>query len=350
MKKKKKSPLFFVAVFVILAGIVMVQNLVRETGVQLSVPDNAGVSFLETVDSSLICVFQDGDVAAWNWNNLPEQQGGFSIQTDRVIVLNKNQMAAVNKQGKKLMSVYSLPSGQKQKEFSVGWDDQEVWPRVSFNKNVTVLILKNPADSAGKVIYEFLAVDIEMEVTGVPVSLNTQADSEDFVDYSVDENSILYAVGSKEEIGRVIAVDLEKGTILWDRTYDPALEFCSVMASPDNQHLLAGNRDGVLYKLNAKDGEIQKKIQLLEEGEVRQITNDYSVLNLAFSPDGRYYVATINPPAYILDAETDTVIHTFSPASKLVSKIVFSPDNRFFATSDIRASYPIKIWPMPEKK
>ena len=93
-----------------------------------------------------------------------------------------------------------------------------------------------------------------------------------------------------------------------------------------------------------------KKIQLLEDGETRPVTNDYSVLNLAFSPDGTYYVATINPKAYILRADSDEIIHTFSPADRLVSKIVFSPDNQFLATSDIRAGYPVKIWPMPEEQ
>jgi WD40 repeat protein len=105
-----------------------------------------------------------------------------------------------------------------------------------------------------------------------------------------------------------------------------------------------------LYKINAAAGERIKKIKLLEEGETRPITNDYSVLNLAFSGDGQYFVATITPRAYLLRSDADAVIYTCTPTSNLTSMIAFSPDNRFFATSDIRASKPIKIWPMPEEK
>ena len=347
-KKKKQSAMFFVAVFAVLAALVIFQNIVRDKEVQLSVPDNAGVSFLETVDDSLVCVFQDGDVVVWNWRVMPEQKGHFSVNTDRVILLDANRLGSVNDSGKKILSVYSLPSGEKRKDISVGWADQEVWPRISSDKEIVALIRKSEADSAGKAVYEFLTVDIEKELTGLPVSLSIQADSEDFVDFCIDKSSILYAVGNKEKIGRIAAVDLEKGIILWDQTYDQTLEFCSVTVSPDDQYLLVGNRDGVLYKLDAKAGEIVKKIQLLEEGETRPITNDYSVLNLAFSPDGKYYVATINPKAYLLKTDSDEIFHICTPANKLVSKIAFSPDNQFFATSDIRASYPIKIWPMPE--
>ena len=324
MKKKKKSPLFFVAVFVVLAAIIIVQNLLRETEVHLSVPDNAGVSFLKTVGNSLVCVFQDGEVAAWDWTALPHEQSHFSVNTDRIVLLDEKRLAAVNKAGKKILTVYTLSSGQKQKEVSVGWEDQDVWPRISFDKSVVALIRKNPADSAGKMLYEFLTVDIGKELSGIPVSLSIQTGREDLIDYAVDGNAILYAVGSQDMIGRITAVDLEKGGALWDKSYEQTLEFCSVIASPDNQYLLAGNRDGILYKLDAKTGEILKKIQLLKKGEMRQVTNDYSVLSLAYSNDGQYFVSTIIPTVYFFKAETDEQIYRCAPADRLISKTVFS--------------------------
>ena len=346
--KKKHSAKFFIVVFAVLAIVIIIQNFVQKKRVELFIPDNAGVSFLETAGDALVCVFQNGRVAVWDWNTLPQQQGDFSLQTDRVVLPDANRLAAVNKAGKKLLSVYSLPAGQKQKEFSVGWAEQEVWPKISPDRKITALIRKNPADSAGKVIYEFLTVDIEKELTGLAVSLSIQMDTEVFIDYCVDDNAIFYAVGSKEKIGRIAAMDIEKGSILWDRTYDQTLEFCSVIVSPNNEYLLAGNRDGVLYKLNTKTGEIEKKIYLLEKGETRPITNDYSVLNPAFSPDSEYFVATIHPKAYFLKTNSDEIIYSSTSADRIISKIAFSPDNRCFAASDIRAGYPIKIWPMPE--
>jgi len=348
-KKKNKTSFWkFAAVFAAIVVLTLINNLVRKKVVVLQVPGNPGVSGLETVDDNLICVFQDGRIVTWNWDS-NTQKADFKVTSDRAVLLNSQRIAAVNTSGKKMLTVYQLPSGQKQKDFSVGWEDQEVWLRISPDKNSVVLIRRNSPDSTGNVLYEFLAVNIEKEFLGTPTTFSIPQDQAQFIDYAVDNDSRLIAVGSQKDSGHIAAVDLRNGSLLWNIGYPDTKEFCSVMTSPDNTTLYAGNRDGILYKLDIQTGVIIQKIILLEPGEKRPITNDYSVLNLAFSPDGQYYVATINPKAYILKSETDNMIHIFSPANKLVSKIAFSPDNKFVATSDIRAGYPVKIWPLPEE-
>ncbi len=350
MKKKKTTPikLFFI-IFAAMAIFVVLQNLIRNQTLQLLVPDNAGVSLLETAGGSLICVFKGGRVAAWDWDELPLQTADVSLPTDRVVLLDADRLAAVTDAGRKRLSVYRLPAGDKTADLSVGFDDQEVFPRISHDKRCLALIRINPAAPDGTQLYEFLTVDLEKQLTGIPVSLPIVSATEKLIDYAVDDTGRLYAVGSTQTVGRIAAVDLENGTTLWDRTYDRTGEFCSVTVSPDNTFLLAGNRNGILYKISAQTGDVMKEVILLEPGETRPITNDYSVLHLAFSPDGRCYAAAINPRVYLLKTETDTVFHTAAPADKLVSKIAFSPDNAFFATSDIRQSYPIKIWPLPQE-
>ncbi|MCI0498746.1 MAG: hypothetical protein L0Y36_03560 [Planctomycetales bacterium] len=350
MQKKKTPVALFIAVFAALAVLVVVQNLVREKTILLTVADNAGVSVLETIGDSLVCVFQDGQAAVWDWNTLSAQQADFKVSSDRAIVLDAAHLAAVAKTDKKMLAVYALPSGQKQKEIGVGWADQEVWPRISFDKSVTAMIRKNAADSAGKVLFEFLTLEADAERLGPAVTLTLDEKTEQFVDFAAASDQTIYAVGSKEKVGRIAAVDMQQGKIVWDTVFADTREFCSAVIDPDGKNLYAGNRDGILYKLDVATGEIVKKIQLLEEGETRPITNDYSVLNLAFSNDGRYFVATITPKAYLIMAQADAVFHACAPADNLVSKIAFSPDNRFFATSDIRASKPIRVWQMPEGK
>jgi WD40 repeat protein len=350
MKKSNNKPPYklFGMIFLVIIGVAVFNGLRKNDHVQLLVPDNAGVSVLETAGEELVCVFKGGQVASWDWGDLSRRQADFSIGTDRVIVLDAGRLAAVSVDGKKRLSVYRLPDGEKIKDIAVGFADQEVWPRMSFDKRRVAVIRQNPA-AAGTVLYEFLTVDLDKALTGIPVSLAIDPETAAFVEYAVDAAGCLYAVGSKEKIGRIVTVDLEKGTTLWDRTYEGTGEFCSVIASPDNTFLLAGNRNGMLYKLAAETGDVLKEISLLEPGETRPITNDYSVLHLTFSPDGRSYAAAINPRVYLLKAENDSIFHTATPADKLVSKIAFSPDNAFVATSDIRQSYPVKIWPLPQE-
>ncbi|MCE5187376.1 MAG: WD40 repeat domain-containing protein [Planctomycetaceae bacterium] len=349
--QKNKTPIkLFVLAFAVMAAVMIYQNLSRRNTIALLVKDNKGTSFLETVGDSLVCVFQDGTACVWDWAGEYAEKGRFKAASERTIVVGPGQLAAVTPTGKKMLEFYTLPSGEKQKELSIGWEDQTVWPRISFDKSAAALVRASPPSASGEQLYEFLTLDLDKDIQGLPVPLSINKKTETFVDFAVDSGHSLYAVGSRDKVGRIAAINLKDGTTLWDRVFDDTKEFCSVVVSPDGQYLLAGNRDGVLYKIDPASGEIIKKVVLLEPGETRPVTNDYSVLNLAFSPNGRFYVATINPPAYVLEAGSDVVVHKLSPANKLVSKIAFSPDGRRIATSDIRASYPIKILKVPQKK
>ena len=150
-KIKTKTPYkLFGVLFLLMMVIVIINNMRKSDTVSLIVPDNAGVSLLETVGDSLVCVFKGGQVAGWSWSSLPERNMDFNVHTDRVVLLDANRLAVVNETGKKILSVYNLPSGEKTKGFSIGWDDQEVWPRISVDKSVVALIRKNPADSTGQ--------------------------------------------------------------------------------------------------------------------------------------------------------------------------------------------------------
>ncbi|HOM76693.1 MAG TPA: WD40 repeat domain-containing protein [Anaerohalosphaeraceae bacterium] len=351
--KKQKSPVkLFAGVFAILIVVTILRHLLRPKSVQFSldIRDNAGVALLETVGDSLVCVFSDGRTCIWDWNNLPSPKGDFRAVSCLAAVLDASRLAAVPEKGKKILTVYDLPAGRRQKELSVGWEDQSVFLRISPDKKVLLLMRKNPADSAGKILYEFAKLDIENELIGPAVTISISEKTDKIVDFAASSNQVIYAVGSKSQAGWVGAVDLHQGKIVQDIVYADTKEFCSAAVSPDGQYLLAGDRDGILYKIDAADLNILKKVNLLAPGETRPVTNDYSVLNLAFSNDGRYYVATINPKAYLLQTGSDTVFHWCTPTSNLTSKIAYSPDSRFFATSDIRASKPIRIWETPVSK
>lgn len=348
-QKRKKIPVgLFIGAFGVLVAFIIVGNLWQPNRLALSVLDNAGVTILETVNNSLVSVFQDGRVAVWNWNELPQQKVDFHVVSDRAIILDTEHLAAMTKVGKKMLMIYNLSDGQKQKEFSVGWEDQEVWLRISPDKRVVALIRRNPPDAKGHALCEFLTVDIERNLLSSSITLSISLDTEDFIDYVVSDTGILYGAGSIESTGRIIAVDLKNGSVLWDTVYDNTKEFCSIIVSPDSASLYAGNRDGFLYEFDAQIGDLLKKRQLLDDDETRPVTNDYSVLNLVFNQDGNILAATITPKAYLLKAKDNKQIFSGPTGAKLTSKIAFSPDGGLFATSDIRAGGAIYINKMPE--
>jgi WD40 repeat protein len=348
-KKNHKKTIFFLGVFVAMLSLTVINNLLEEKIQKLKVLDNMGVSFLETIENSLVCVFMDGQTVVWDLDTW-KQTGNFQIDSNRAVMLDSQHIAVVTTTGKKRLTVYQFPTGQKQKELVAGRQGQQAWLSISPDKRVVGVIRRNQVNEQGQVLYEISTLDLEDEIFNPIVPLTLGQECEDFVHYAIDNNEVLYAVGHKAQVGSITALNMKTGRKSWENTYDGTKEFCHVAVAPDNTYLYAGNCDGVLYKLDTKTGQILKRIKLLEKGETRPITNDFSVLNLAFSENGEYFVATIHPKAYFLKTDSDEIFYLLYPANRLVSKIAFLPGNNFVATSDIRAGYPIKIWPLPQEK
>lgn len=348
-EQKYASWKLFLAGFLLIVGVMLISKLGGKKAAVLEIPNNKGASALAAVGERLCAVFQDGLACVWDWNDLTKQFYQFKLPSDRSIFLSDGRLGAISKTASALFTVYDLMSGKKLKEIRVGSADNEIWPAVSPDGQTILIVRRTAASSMNQYDYEFMTLNLNDELLTVPFVISIIQPAESIVDFTVTDNGIVLAAGIKDVQGRLLAIDLDRGTVLWDRTYDGTQEFSSMVLSLDNTRLYAGNRNGKLYKLSPENGDIIKEITLLQEGETRSVTNDFSVLNLAYSPDGQYLVATITPKAYILRTDSDQVIHSCSPADRLVSKIAFSPDNKFFASSDIRAGYPVKIWKMPEE-
>jgi hypothetical protein len=194
--------------------LVVLQNLLHEEAVFLEVTDNPGVSGLETINDSLVGTFQDGRIVSWNWDTL-DPTGDFQAGSDKAVLLDARRLAAVNKTGKKMLTVYSLPDGEKQKDLSVGWVDQTVWLRISPDKKTVALIRRNTPGADRKTLFEFFAVDLEKDLVSPPATLSIAQECE-FVDYAVDNSGVLYAAGNRGGLGRITAVNLQKGQNHWD--------------------------------------------------------------------------------------------------------------------------------------
>lgn len=340
VSKNRSYLFFFLAILTVSILMFAVQWNKRRTP-SLIVPQNRGISELFTLDSRLAAVFQDGRTCVWDWSVLEIKQADFTVGSGRVIPLAGARLAAAGRLGdRRVLSVYDLDTARKIKDLTVGWEDQDVYLRVSHDRNLTTVIRRTP-ESTNQMKYEFLIVDIGAEILRPAVLRTLDADSQVLRDFAVSDAGILVAVGADGGKARLLAMDLNTGQNLWDKTWPDAEELTTVAIAFDGQTVWTGDRGGNLLAASADDGSLQHKLSLLRPGETRQVTNDFSVLNLVFSPDGRWLGCTVAPVAYAVDAESGR-IQRFE-GHKVVSKVAFSPDSRKLATSDLRADGAIRI-------
>ena len=351
MKSTKKSPiLFFLCIFLLLIAWVVVQNLIQQRRNLLLVPQNKGMAHLQTVNGSLIAVFQDGQTCLWDWSNLNRPFRQFKMPSDRAVILADKRVGTVTKTGKKLFVLYNLIDGNKFREIRVGSVDEDVQAAISPNRKIILVARKIPTAIDRFFNYEFMTLDLEEELLSPPVGISITESTESIVDFTITDDRQVLSAGMTTDKGRLLLLDMNSGRVFWNRTYDNTKEFCSVAIIPDHSTAYAGSRDGCLYKVDLTNGDLIAKIPLLREGETREVTNDISVLNLSTDSKGQYVAATITPVSYIIDTRSDTLYHRWSTAHKLSSKIAFSPDNKYVATSDIRAGWPIDIWELEKLK
>lgn len=335
VSKNKPFVFFFLAIIAVSVLMFLLEWHKRRIP-SLVVVENKGIAELFTLDGRLAAVFQDGLTCAWDWQPPHVKQAEFRVGSGRAIPLRGAQLAALGRMGDRhLLSVYDLDSGRKSNDLTVGWDDQDVHVRVSPDRGVAVVIRRN-REHDGRREYEFLIVDVGAEILRPAVMQSLAAGVQTLRDFAVSDEGVLYAGGADGGKARLLAVDLNIGQTLWDQSWPLAEEVTSVAVSLDGRTVWAGDRGGNLLTVAAEDGQMHSMVSLLEPGETRPVTNDFSVLNLVVSPDGRRLGCTIAPIAYAVEAESGVVTHRLG-GHKVVSKVAFSPDSRKLATSDLRA-------------
>jgi WD40 repeat protein len=345
-KKQKHFPVWlFAMVFIIGALLPFINRMLSPAKASLSIRDSSGSSALLSFGSTLVAVFQDGKVAAWDWENpslTPLWQ--FPAGSDRLVILDDNHIAAVTKTDRKQLVTYELKTGKKISEIPVGWEDQDVWLVQSPDRKVLVLACINP-DKDGHTLYEFMLFDLAKGKPELPVSVDVVTAEKRCIAFAISNDKKILAAGSMDKHGWLTVADLTKGKVLLKKEYEQADEFTSVAFAPDGSKAFLTNRNGSVYGIDTVSGEIKSTYNILKPGEKNPVTNDSSSQNVIISTNGQFIAAVmLERKVAIWNVETGSPVFQIEPGHKLTGPIALSPEGSLLATSDKRSSGVVRIW------
>ncbi|MEN6308637.1 MAG: WD40 repeat domain-containing protein [Anaerohalosphaeraceae bacterium] len=342
--KRSSIPFWLFALLLVVVSLIpIVSNHFTPVKARLVVKDNTGSSNLLSLGTDLVAVFTDGTASAWNWNDSARPLWQCSTGTDRLVLLADSILAGVTKTGRKQFIIYDAKQGTITSEFSIGWEDQSLWPIQSSDTRQLALACVNP-DKDGRTLYEFMTLDPAQKAPGLPVSLDVPTMEKRFVAYALSNDRKLIAAGSSGKQGYLVVADLTQRKILFEKQYPDAQEFTSVAFTPDGTRAFLTNRNGSVYQVNAADGQVQSVYTVLKEGQRNPVTNETSSQNITISADGRYVAAVVINKVYVWEIQTGNVVFKYQPGHKLTGAIALSQDGSLLATSDIRASGSVHIW------
>jgi WD40 repeat protein len=345
MAKKPKFPLWLFAVIFVIASLVpIITQRLSPARASLSISDKAGTSSLITQGQNLVAVYQNGKVAAWDWNSPSQPVWQFSADSDRLVMLDDTRAAAVTKTGRKTLIVYDVKLGKKLSESPVGWEDQDVWLCQSPDKKVLALVRINP-DKDGHTFYEIMTFNSEKNSPDFPASVDVLTTEKRLVAFAISIDKKILAVGSMGKKGFLIKIDLIKGNVVFEKEYQQADEFTSVVFTQDGTQAYLTNRNGFVYGIDAISGEIKSSYMVLKPDEKNVVTNDRSSQNIAISANGQFIAAVmIEHKVAVWDIQTGKPVFQRNPDHKLAGSIALSQDGLLLASSDKQAIGVIRIW------
>lgn len=336
-----KSFSFKVAfVFIILLVFVIVARLKERNKLTLMIPKNRGIEELWTRDDQLCAAEVGGGFYIFDWNHL--QAGYRTLESDNepALVLDDNRILSV-KDRKGLILEITM---KKPVWIPIPANYTEVF--LDADSSCRTIILTQENNRGTEVEYRFYRVDLKQEIV---LETATLRNGPDFVLRKImipDSQDRIAAAGSKENQAYLTVIDLRQGRNLWEKTYPEEGEIFTLCSRNDKDIVYAGCQNGSVIEIDTSSGQVLRRIVLV--AEPRKSTQIRTIQRVVLNPNQTVLVASCDPVIYFVDLKTFEVLKKINAPHKIISGMTFSPDGKYLATADLRASGSIRIHSLSE--
>lgn len=342
-KNKKKSPVIFFLLAFLAILIIIVVNRKSFPVDEIHFPYNSGIANLSTCEKFLVAVSLDNQIYVWDWNDLAKRPQIGSVQSSQAALLKSDVVASVRQDSPKALVLTNLQGDKEYKEILVDSNNRHAYLGVNRNRSTVAVLLAETHDSrTAQANYEVLLIDCDSGQIDPIVKVTEETNVGRLTNFAVsDDGEFIVAVGEKNDYGWIVLADVKQKRVVWEKQLPQPGNFDSVTFSLDGTACYVGGSDGTLYKIQTVSGKLLSQLPTAENNQTR--------LNaVVVSPDGRLVATTVTQGVFVRDCKTGRKIFARSTGHKIASSLVFSPDSRFLATSDLRQGGIIKIWRMPE--
>jgi hypothetical protein len=344
---KKKSPaLFFLMCFVVVLIITLIANRRSTLAKEIKIPLNNGIAGLATYGNYLVALSLDNKAYIFDWNNLSNKYQTIPVQFDQMVLLNNGIIASAAKYNSTSLVLTSLNGSAQQKEISLGREEKKTFLNASRNPNTLLLtVAQAKAGQQNQTTLSIYLVDPNSDFLHTAFKTDIDIDINQRISTAVsDDGQLVSLCGSKKGHCWIALCSIREQKIVWEKEMPAPAVFFNSVFSPDAKLIFARGGDCTVYKFETSSG--QSASQFLATKENENTEKNQHVQSVRVSSDGRLTGAVVKSTLYVWDS-TGKVIFSKGLDHKVVSSMVFSPDAKFAATSDMRQGGIIKIWQLP---
>jgi WD40 repeat protein len=346
LEGKKRTPVVFFAVaFLAILVVMFVANRQSSLMNEIRFPLNNGIANLSTFDNLLTAVSNDNKIYVWEWADVSKKPREGAVESDQAALVTSDTVVSVKGANPDCVVMSGLDANKSHREIPLPPRSDMAYLGVNQDRSKIVLLLtRSNNDSSGRVKYDLLDVLIGAGQVQPIVTIDSEQSKAGHLSVSDDGNHIV-VVGEKNSHGWMFTVDAKKRRMEWQKEIPDLRKLYKAVFSSDGATIYARGSDSTLLLIKTSSGEIIDRLLPIEENKSTYRVQPIQMV--VASHDGSLVAATVFGNIYVWDCKTHEKFSIGASGHKVISSMVFSPDSRFLATSDMRQGGKIRILRMP---
>jgi WD40 repeat protein len=336
--KNKSSPVFIVGVFVAIVILMLIAKMRSQTTQKISIPLNNGVVSLLTYSNLLAAISNDNKIYVLQWSDLSKKPREGVVESSEAVFVAPDTILSVKRTNPDCLVVSGFDANSITQKIPLSLTSNAASLCASQDGSKIILLLERGAGE--RVTYELFEFEFNTKQARPIATIPSEQSKLEHLSVSNDGRYVV-AVGEKNEHGWLFVVDTKENRILWQQELLDLKKLYKGVFSNDGEIIYIRGSDSMLTLVKANSGKIIDRLLLTEENKSTYRAQPTQTVTV--SSDGELVAATVFGSVYVCDTKTRKKYDIVSAGHKVFSSMVFSPDAKFIATSDMRQGGDIKI-------
>ena len=343
--KNKSSAIFIIGVFAAVVMIMFIAKMRSQDVQKISIPLNNGIVNLLTHNNILAAISNDNKIYVWNWPDLSKKYREYATESSEVVFAAPDTIVSVKQTNPDCLVVSGFDANSQSKKIPLLLTANTAHLSANPDGSKIILLLERSGKNDGeRVTYDLLEVLPDNGQVQLITAITSEKSKLEHFSVS-DDGHYIVAAGERNEHGWLFVADIKEKKTLWQKEFPDFRKFHKGVFSKNGEIIYLRGSDSMLTLVKTSSGEIID--HWLPTQDNKDTYRAQQTQTVVISNDGGLAGAVVGGSIFIWDTKTHKKYDITGAGHKVLSSIIFSPDGKFIATSDMRQSGDIKVARIP---
>jgi WD40 repeat protein len=336
--KNKSSAVFLVVIFAAVVILMFVARMRGQDVQKISIPLNNGIVSLLTYNNLLAAISNDNKIYVLEWSGLSKKPREGVVESSEAVFVAPDTIVSVKRTNPDCLVVSGFDANSVSQKIPLSLTSNTASLCASQDGNKIILLLERGGGE--HLTYELFEVEFNTKQVRPLTAIPSEQGRVEHFSVSNDGRYVV-AAGEKKEHGWMFVADTKEKKIVWQKELPDLKKLYKGVFSNDGEIIYLRGSDSMLTLVKTSSGEIIDR--LLPTKENKDTYRAQQTQTVVISNNGGLVAAVVGGGIFAWDTKTREKYDITGAGHKVMSSIVFSPDAKFIATSDMRQGGDINI-------